>query len=77
MYDYIRILQATQHAREETTEDECSHPPFLLRKADQFKKAEIGYPPFVYDRRTKVEGLVPRKEDQKTAHQKRAGMAFG
>ena len=64
MYDYIRIVQATQYASEQTSEDEHSRPPFLLRKADQFKTTDIGYPLFVYDRRVKVEGLVPKKEDQ-------------
>ena len=64
MYDYIRIVQATQYAREQTSEDGHSRPPFLLRKADQLKTTDIGYPLFVYDRRVKIEGLVPTQEDQ-------------
>ena len=64
MYDYIRILQTTHHAGEQSLEDEHNRPHFLLRKADQLKKTDIGYPLFVYDKRVKVEGLVPKKEDQ-------------
>ena len=64
MYDYIRIVQTTQYASEQAPEDGHNRPHFLLRKADQLKKADIGYPLFVYDRRVKVEGLVPTQEDQ-------------
>ena len=64
MYDYIRIVQADQYAKEHTSEDEHSRPPFLLRKADQLKKKDIGYPLFVYDKVVKIEGLVPTQEDQ-------------
>ena len=64
MHDYIRILQEHHHAKEPTSEDEHDRPPFHLRKADQLKKKDIGYPLFVYDKMVKVEGLVPKQEDQ-------------
>ena len=64
MHDYVRILQEHYHAKEPTSDDEHDHSPFHLRNADQLKKKDIGYPLFVYDKMVKVEGLVPKQEDQ-------------
>ena len=64
MHDYIRILQEHYHAKESTSDDEYDHAPFRLRNADQLKKKDIGCPLFAYDKMMKVEGLVPKQEDQ-------------
>ena len=64
MHGYVRILQEHYHAKETTSDDEHDHAPFKLRNADQLEKKDIGYPLFVYDKMTKVQGLVPKPEDQ-------------
>ena len=65
MDDYICMVQETQYMREHTSDDGHSRRPFVLRNADQLKKTDVGFPLFVYDRRAKIEGLVPTEEDQR------------